>query len=169
METTMPSARTQEERVFALLAHLSFFLFAILGPLVLWLVQRGKSAYASFQAFQALVMHLFSMVLVCMTLMLYFFGLFGGLMGIIGGGAAHEPGSQVAGGCLLALAVVVFLAVMGIQLVLMVFAIVAAIRTGQGDDYRYPWIGRVAYRWWSALESTRPDGTIIESARNGAE
>ena len=53
---------TQEERTLAALAHGSVLLGAvtsglggILAALVIWLVQKEKSAYVAFQALQALV------------------------------------------------------------------------------------------------------------------
>ena len=60
---------TQDERVLAALAHgsilLGFFTSGIGGmvaALVSWLAERGKSAYASAQALQALVFQVITFV-----------------------------------------------------------------------------------------------------------
>lgn len=58
-----PSSALQvssEERLWAALAHLTVFLlgWGLIGPVLIWITQRQKSAYAAFHALQALAYQL---------------------------------------------------------------------------------------------------------------
>jgi uncharacterized Tic20 family protein len=48
----------QEDTVWAVLAHLSIFAFALLGPLVIYLVKRDDSPFTRYHAAEALNFHL---------------------------------------------------------------------------------------------------------------
>ena len=45
---------SSDDRLWALLAHLSYFVFAVFGPLIIWLVKREESAFVENQAKEAL-------------------------------------------------------------------------------------------------------------------
>jgi uncharacterized Tic20 family protein len=48
----------QEDTVWAVLAHLSIFAFALLGPLVIYLVKRDSSPFSRYHAAEALNFHI---------------------------------------------------------------------------------------------------------------
>ena len=80
-QTASPS---QDERTFALLAHLGGLLTGFIVPLVIWLIKNGDSDFAADQAKEALNFQitLFIAYLVCMALMLVLIGVF--LLPIVG-------------------------------------------------------------------------------------
>ena len=45
---------TNDERLWATLAHASYFVLAIIGPLVIWLMKKDESAYVAEHAKEAL-------------------------------------------------------------------------------------------------------------------
>jgi uncharacterized Tic20 family protein len=45
---------TSDDRLWALLAHLSYFVLGIFGPLIIWLVKKEESAFVEDQAKEAL-------------------------------------------------------------------------------------------------------------------
>jgi hypothetical protein len=47
-----------EDTVWAVLAHLSIFVFALLGPLVIYLVKRDTSPFTRYHAAEALNFHI---------------------------------------------------------------------------------------------------------------
>ena len=53
-----PPARPGEETVWAVLAHLSFFVVAVLGPLVIYLIKKDDSPFSRHHAAEALNFHL---------------------------------------------------------------------------------------------------------------
>lgn len=54
MSQELPRPPSSDERMWALLAHLSIFVFSILGPLVIWLVKKEESPFVADQAKEAL-------------------------------------------------------------------------------------------------------------------
>ena len=45
---------TDDERLWAMLAHLSIFVFGIFGPLIIWMIKKEESAFIEDQAKEAL-------------------------------------------------------------------------------------------------------------------
>ena len=45
---------TDDERLWAMLAHLSILIFGIFGPLIIWMVKKEESAFVEDQAKEAL-------------------------------------------------------------------------------------------------------------------
>lgn len=86
MENTdrLPPAHKQDERILAALAHGAILLpiYGIIVPAIIWITQKEKSRYVSFQSLQALVFHLTLLFLYMIGLLCYFvsfFGMFGGM------------------------------------------------------------------------------------------
>ncbi|MGD9420810.1 MAG: DUF4870 domain-containing protein [Verrucomicrobiota bacterium JB025] len=110
------SAEQKEERNWALLAHVSSLSSFIgipgfVGPLIVWLVKKDEMPFAAAQAKEALnfQISLFVYAIVCFGLILT---VIGALIGI--------PG--------------LFALVVGE----IVFTIIASIKAGEGEPYRYP-------------------------------
>lgn len=104
-----PPLRPDEERTWAVLAHLGGLLFSFVAPLVIWLVFRGRGPYLEHQAKEALNFQI--------TLVLAYIA--GGLLTLVTFGI----GSPI-------------LFVIGI--VQLVFQILAAVAAGRYEWYRYP-------------------------------
>lgn len=49
-----PTPPTADDKLWAMLAHLSYFVVGILGPLVIWLVKKDTSTFVGDQAKEAL-------------------------------------------------------------------------------------------------------------------
>jgi len=62
-----PGETTSEDRTWAMLAHLSPLLLGFIGPLVIWLIYKDKSAFINDQAKEALNFQLAVMIvaLIC--------------------------------------------------------------------------------------------------------
>lgn len=50
----MTAEASSEDKLWALLAHLSYFVLAIFGPLIIWLVKKDESEFVGEQAKEAL-------------------------------------------------------------------------------------------------------------------
>jgi uncharacterized Tic20 family protein len=123
-----------DERTWALLAHLSVVLNLVTGllgaltALVIYLVFRNRSRYVEFQSLQSLVFQL-----VCFGGSLVFAGLMWiiiGLLSIVLVGLLCIPFGLLIS-CLLA----------AVPIIAVIYGIVGAIKTGQGEDFRYWLIG----------------------------
>jgi uncharacterized Tic20 family protein len=120
-----------EERMWAMLAHLSVLINLVtgaLGPIValsIYLVYKDRSRYVAYQSLQSLLLQLIGWV--------------GG--GLIVGAAWAITGVLSAfliGLCLIPFALLLTLLLPGATIV---YAIIAAVKTNQGEDFRYWLIG----------------------------
>jgi len=102
-----PAARQSDETVWALLAHLSFFVISLIGPLIIMLVAGDQRPFARAHAVEALNFHITLWIAAVISIILIFV--------VIG------------------LFTLIAVAVIGV-----VFTILAAIKAGQGEGYRYP-------------------------------
>ena len=139
---------TSEERVMAGLAHISVMMFGwgIIVPVVVWVTEREKSRFASFQALQALAYQLFSMLLymVCVT------GIMIPAMGIQFL-AFTIPNDPNAAAPLFALSPLLgMLAVFCFMGLYTLVGIIGAILSFTGKDFHYPLLGNWMERYLSS-------------------
>jgi uncharacterized Tic20 family protein len=136
----MNSKPTTEDRVWAVLAHLSALSFGmgILLPVVGWSDQRRKSNYASFQCLQALgyqsvgfTVWVLSSLLIIVVASLLFLATSGPVDGE----------SQTANAALSPVVLVFLILFFGFFALYFVLPIIAAIACALGKDFRYPLMG----------------------------
>lgn len=130
-----PAAPAQggiDDRTVALLAHLSFFVFSIVGPLLCYLLTDRSRTFARDHAREALNFQI-SFMLVWMV------GIFGGMFVVFplvlagSGTGSGEAGAAVGIGF-----VALWLVLMGTFVAAVVVSIVAAVRAWRWQPYRYP-------------------------------
>jgi len=142
----MKNIPSTEERIWAVLSHLSALAFGmgILLPVIGWSEQRRKSKYATFQSLQALgYQSLGYTVWILVTLaivMVQSFFMLRELIAAAGSGTNFEALTGVAMGGHFA----VTLALIGLYAVL---PIIGAITCALGRDFRYPLIGNRLARY----------------------
>lgn len=129
-ETLIEPLSPQDERTWAMLAHLSVLanlITGILGPvvaLVIYLMYRERSRYVAYQSFQALIFQ---------------------LVWWIGGGALIAIAFTVSG--LLSVVIIGLLCLpfamltLLVPLAALVYGVVGAVQCSQGEDFRYWLIG----------------------------
>jgi uncharacterized Tic20 family protein len=142
MEDTsqVPTIHKQDERILAALAHGAILLpiYGILIPAIIWITQKEKSRYVSFQSLQALVFHL-------TLLFLYLIGMFCYFVSFLGmfGGMFLAEGSQ--NDWMAALSGIFPFAILGgffcIGIFFVIYGAVGAILSLVGKDFRYLLIG----------------------------
>lgn len=156
---------TSQERTWAAVAHASGILTLLVGissfglgaipfafaPLVIYLVYKDKSRYVAYHAAQAFALQVAGTVgfFVFMLLSIIVAGLItaiGGLLLIILIGIVVLIVAAV-------LWVVIAAAYPLIPLLLGVFAAIAAVETGNGRQYHYPYIGKWVENWIEKQET----------------
>ncbi len=133
-----PAPRSDSnETVLAGIAHLSIFFGGLIVPLIIWLVTRESSPYASRQGKQAFFFHL-GLVIVTFVVLAIWFALFIGL----GIATANSDSAGLAGASFAG----VFL-IWGVLFVIYIGAIVlgviGAVQAFQGKPFHYPLLGRL--------------------------
>lgn len=147
----IPSARSvsSDERILAALAHASVLLpgWGYLAPLIIWIIQRKKSAFVTFHALQALVYQLFQMVY---WLVIFFF-LFVLMMSVfMGSFAAIDRSGSSSSPFLFFLPQMIMFGGMVLGFALYaIFGILGGILTLARKDYRYPILGHWLERYLS--------------------
>lgn len=125
-----PPVTTEEEHTWAVIAHLSIFLNLVTGflgllpPLIIYYIYRDRSKYIAYQSLQALVFQLVFWV--------------GG--GLIAGAFWFLTGLTsliLVGLCCIPIALLISLIPVGAY----VYAILAAIDTSKGADFKYWMVG----------------------------
>lgn len=122
----LPALTSDEERTWAVLAHLSAALnlftgfLGLVAALIIYLVYKDRSRFVGFHAMQSLVMQ--SVLWLGGGILAAVFGVVTGLLSIV-----------LVGLCLVPIAIILGL----VPLASVVYGVIGAIQVGQGDDFRY--------------------------------
>jgi uncharacterized protein len=144
MSTETPSTTTQDERVLAALSHASALIptMGILAPIIIWATQKDKSRFVYIQSLQAIAYHIAMILCFVLGMGCYMLSFFGNFFGLFASAATNStPGPVFFAGFLLPF--VVFGLIFVGWFALIIYAIVAAVLTFQGRDFRYIIIGRI--------------------------
>lgn len=139
--------QNDNQTVMAGLAHLSIFFGALIVPLILWLVNRGKAPYAAQQSKQAFFFHLgvgiVEFIFLIPGMALYFISFFSFMATVPT--YSTTPPTQPVGFPLASVGIffVMYAIVGAIQIVAIVFGIIGAVKAFKGEPFHYPLMGRV--------------------------
>jgi uncharacterized Tic20 family protein len=130
---------SQDERIMAALSHAAIIL-SLLGlvvPVVMWVTQKDKSRYVAFQALQAIALQLIRLVGFFIGMGCYMATIFSTVFMQAASSSSRTSGFPTA--MLIPFATLGVLGVFGLFFFL--YAIVGAVMTLQGKDFRYFLIG----------------------------
>jgi uncharacterized Tic20 family protein len=152
--TTTP---TSDERMFAALAHGSviFSFFGPIGSIIVWLMQRCKSKYATFHALQAMGFQVFSFWL--WILMSILFPLL--FLVLLVPGMFLLEGTQYFEIFPIVFQAVFFIGIFGIWGLYFLFGLIGAGFCIAGKEFRYPILGKWLAKY---LHSGDADGVLSE-------
>lgn len=151
----MNTTPTTEDRIWAILAHLSALSFGmgILLPVVGWSDQRRKSNYASFQCLQALGYQSVGFTVWALSYLLIV--ILGSIVLLTTFQPDQPPGATLSPGLIVFL-IIVF---SGFA-VYFLFPIIAAIACAFGRDYRYPVLGDRLARYLDFSSSPKQEEQV---------
>jgi uncharacterized membrane protein len=126
----MPS---QDDRMMAAVAHLSFFVgFWLVAPIAFYVVKRKESRFVAFHAMQAVVAHVLSVAIGVFGVIAFAVGM---ALGAVT--AEREPAALI-------VAVVLALAFVAVGVAVAVVNAVAAYKAWVGEMWSIPIAGRIA-------------------------
>ncbi len=134
---------TSEEKLLALLSHLSIFFAGIILPIILWAVNKDKSKFVTFHSLQALFFHIAYGVLVVVLIM---------ILVIAGMGIGFLSAAEhVSSGTHTSVVFIVFMVLFYGVLLLSIFGVMGysvymGIKAHQGELKKYPIIGNIVYK-----------------------
>ena len=139
---------TQDERILAALAHASVILpfWGLIGAIVIWVTQREKSRFVSFQALQGVAYQLVLVLGGFLGFACYMCSVLGMLLMMPIG--RIEP--DTAGGALATIVSLFPFCILGLLMLagfaFVLYGLYGAVRVLQGHDFRYvvigPWLER---------------------------
>jgi uncharacterized Tic20 family protein len=135
----MNSIPTTEDRIWAVISHLSALAFGmgIALPIVGWADQRRKSSYASFQNLQALGYQTLGFTVWALS-SLAIIGIAASILLALSG---SEQSNQNVDGVLQRWIIILSIVIFGLFAVYFLLPILAAVACGLGRDFRYPLMG----------------------------
>lgn len=143
---TLQENLTSEEKLMAMLSHLSIVFGGIVLPIIFWATQKEKSKYITFHALQAIFFQLtYIVIVVFVVCLLVFVSIFLGLgLGVMTAGTTSDsPG--------FAAIFIVFIIAAYALILLSVAAVIGygvylAIRSYNGAYVKVPIIGKIVYK-----------------------
>lgn len=134
------------QTVMAGLAHLSIFFGALIVPLILWLVNRGKAPYAAQQSKQAFFFHLglwvIELVILVPAIIIYFTAFFS-IFESVSYTPTTPPQPPIFPIGAFSSVFILYGALFAVQIVGIVFGIIGAVKAFQGQPFHYPLMARV--------------------------
>ncbi|MEO8209350.1 MAG: DUF4870 domain-containing protein [bacterium] len=136
---------TSDERLLAMLAHLSIFLGGIILPIILWATQKDKSKFVTFNSLQAIFYHIAYAVIVLLFILFVAF-----LVILSGIGLSAFTDSNNGNGELSSFMIImIVLLYCGIFVLIFLgigYAVYLAVKTYQGNIIKIPLIGNLVYK-----------------------
>jgi len=143
MTTELNSIQSQNEKVMAALGHISVLLplIGLMIPIFIWVTQKEKSKYISFQALQAIAYHLVMIFAYFIGMGCYMISFFSTFLTIPFADASSGPSASPWFLVGFMIPFLVFGAIFIGGAIFILYGIVAAVMTLQGKDFRYFIIG----------------------------
>lgn len=139
MEQQHETALSSEEKTLALVSHLSMFFGGLIVPIIIYFIQKNKSKFAAFNALEAIYFHLLYAVVVVLAVIVF------AIAAAVSSMATNSSRNEVSPivwillglfGLFICAAVIYFV----------IYAIITAIKSFQGQIKKYPMVGNIAYR-----------------------
>jgi uncharacterized Tic20 family protein len=143
---------TNDERMFALLSHLSLLLGGIILPIVIWATQKDRSQFVRFHSLQAIFYQIsfiviFFIFIIVMVLVII----------IIGGGIGVLTAFSDSASSFPAFMIIFMIAFYGGMFIIsiggIIYSIYLAIKSYNGNWIKVPVIGNII---WNRINSNRP-------------
>lgn len=130
--------RNDNQTVMAGLAHLSILFGALVVPLVLWLVNRGKAPYAAQQSKQAFFFHVAVAVVEFIVIGVFLAIFFASMSAMV---ASTTYVDQTASGFFVGGIFLFYGVIFAIQIAAIVFGVIGAVKAFKGEPFHYPLMG----------------------------
>ncbi len=138
---------SSDNRLLAMLCHLSFFLGGIILPVIIWAVQKDKSKFVRFHSLQAIF---FQITIAAIVILAVIFLLIVLLLAGLGTDCAFTSHGFGDGDKLPAFVIVIMIIVYGgmflFGIAAMAYSIYLAVKTYQGNLIKIPVIGNIIYK-----------------------
>jgi uncharacterized protein len=139
MEQQQETNVSSDEKLLALICHLSMFFGGLIIPIVIYFIQKGKSKFVAFNALETIYFHIAYIVIVVIAAVLV--AIFVSI-GAMTSTTSRNDMSPLAIIFIVAASLFIF----AIVIYFVVYAIIAAVKSFQGQIKKYPLVGNMAYK-----------------------
>ena len=127
---------TNDEKLFSLLSHISFFFGALVLPLVFWIINKDKSKFVAFNSLQALFFQLATTVIIIVTITAI--AVITILSGAMNDGTPHTW------------VMLILLFLYGVFMIAIfwsgIYSVYMGVKSYRGEMKEYPIIGKIVYK-----------------------
>lgn len=144
--TNKPADVTSDEKLLAMLAHLSIVLGGIILPIILWATQKDKSKFVRFHSLQAIFYHISYAVIIIIFVIIFALVM---IISGVGFGAFPDSHHGKNGPMPVFMIIMLILFYLGLFVVIIsgiAYAIYVAVKAYQGKLIKIPIIGKIIYR-----------------------
>jgi uncharacterized Tic20 family protein len=137
----MDAKISKEEKLMALLSHLSIFIpnIGIIAPIIIWVTNKEKSDFVRFNALQAIFFQLIFFIL----MMLF---MFAGIILMLVAIPWFDLSSNAEPGTLFFLSMVFMFMFFPLWIIFGIYAAIASVKSYKGKMFKYAIIGRIIER-----------------------
>lgn len=156
---TMNTSTSTEERIWAVLSHLSSLALGmgILLPIIGWSDQRRKSNYASFQSLQALGYQSLGYTIWILSYLVVFIAM---LIVIVVMSFQAEKNGKTFEPFFGPGAILIFIVIFGFFAIYFLLPIIAAVACAFGRDFRYPFMGDRLARYLEYVSTHKSEEVV---------
>ena len=132
---------SKEEKIMALLSHLSIFIpnIGVLAPIIIWVTNKEKSDFVRFHALQAIFFQLIFFILIMLFM-------FAGLILMLAAIPWFDLSSTAEPGTLFFLSMIFMFLFFPLWLIFGIYAVVASVKSYRGKIFKYAIIGNIIKR-----------------------
>jgi len=135
---------TSDERLLAMLSHLSIFLGGIILPIILWATQKDKSKFVRFHSLQAIFYHLaFAVIIIVFVFFMIFMLIVSGI-GLSGFAKSGQSGEMPV--FMIIVMVILYGGIFLLAFSGVGYAIYLGVKSYQGKLIKIPVIGNYVYK-----------------------
>ncbi|MCE1164064.1 MAG: DUF4870 domain-containing protein [Bacteroidetes bacterium] len=133
---------TSDERLLALLVHLSVLFGGILLPIIIWAVQKDKSQFVRFHSLQAIFFHIayIAFLVIFIVALVFFMLIFGVGIGAITSRHHNDPGAFPV--VVIALTALLYIGIFVVIFAAIGYAIYIGVKAFGGEYKMIPFIGK---------------------------
>lgn len=142
--TNFSESLTSEEKMFALLSHLSVIIGGIILPIIFWALQKDKSKFVRFHSLQAIFYHI---TIACIIFICVFLLVLGIVLSALLLGTSQSNNHDILHPAVFSLSIILFYAVFFIILLANIaYGIYLGVKAYEGRLIKIPIIGNIIYR-----------------------
>jgi uncharacterized Tic20 family protein len=133
---------TSDERLLGMLAHLSILFGGLILPIILWVTQKDKSKFVTYNSLLAIFYHLSYVVLILIFVIIMIFAI---IISGVGFGALENSSAEMPTAMIIIM-IAFYIGLFGLIFAGIGYGVWLAIKTYQGKIVNIPFLGKIIHK-----------------------